>query len=399
MHASEERLVGSTTISLASSAIEAVHHRFEPKSERTELPMVKSWIFEIFMYPYDQDPHKFDPQLCKSLYDWKLEGWVAAEDQGYDGVFFSEHHFTPYSISPSPNLLVATLAQRTERMRLGVMANITAFHNPRRLAEEGAMLDHLTGGRLEVGMGRGVDEPEFIREGVRMEETRGRFEESVALIQKAWKEPVWSFDGQYYHYDNVSIWPRPLRSELPIWVTALSPTTVAWAARNSFRFTSVFSPPDQMREIFEGYTKAAAEVGREAEPTDMGVCRNVFIADSEQKARELAEPAFNLLFATFKEAAVFHDLDNVPQGYEHYQSFFRPFAGEGVSFDALVEMGLLCCGTPEQVRDQIVHQMETIGCGNFLYWGSWGDLSKEDTLRSYQLYGEHVIPALRTLKV
>lgn len=116
----------------------------------------------------------------QALYDWKLESWVAAEGQGFDGVFFSEHHFTPYSISPSPNLLVATLAQRTSRMNIGVMANITAFHNPRRLAEEGAMLDHLTGGRLEIGMGRGVDEPEFLREGVRMEETRARFEESVA---------------------------------------------------------------------------------------------------------------------------------------------------------------------------------------------------------------------------
>ncbi|MEJ2867281.1 LLM class flavin-dependent oxidoreductase [Actinomycetospora sp. OC33-EN08] len=361
--------------------------------------MVKSWLFEIFSYPYDPDPAKFDPQLCKELYDWKLDSWVAAEDLGFDGVFFSEHHFTPYSISPSPNLLVATLAQRTSRMQLGVMANITAFHNPRRLAEEGAMLDHLTGGRLEVGMGRGVDEPEFLREGVKMEETRGRFEESVALIQTAWKEPVWSYHGEYYHYDQVGIWPRPLRPELPIWVTALSPKTVSWAAQQNFKFTSVFSPTDEMRTIFEGYKKAAAEAGREAEPTEMGVCRNVFIADSEQEARDLAEPAFDNLFATFKEAAVFSDLDNVPAGYEHYQSFFRPFAGDSVSFDALVEIGAICVGTPQTVRDQIVSQVETIGCGNFLLWGSFGNLTKDQTMRSYQLYGEHVVPALQSLTV
>lgn len=361
--------------------------------------MVKSWLFEIFSYPYDQNPEKFDPQLCKELYDWKLDSWVAAEEQGFDGVFFSEHHFTPYSISPSPNLLVATLAQRTSRMSIGVMANITAFHNPRRLAEEGAMLDHLTGGRLEIGMGRGVDEPEFIREGVKMEETRARFEESVALIQAAWSQPSFTFHGDFYRYDDVSIWPRPLRPELPIWVTALSPATVAWAAQKGFRFTSVFSPTDQMRQIFEGYRKAAAEAGREAEPTDMGVCRNVFIADSEQEARDLAEPAFDALFAAFKEAAVFHDLENVPAGYEHYQSFFRPFAGEGVSFEALMEIGAICCGTPETVRDQIVAQMETIGCGNFLNWGSFGTLTKEQTLRSYRLFGEHVVPALHSLSV
>lgn len=361
--------------------------------------MVKSWLFEIFSYPYDPDPATFDPQLCKELYDWKLDSWIAAEQHGFDGVFFSEHHFTPYSISPSPNLLVATLAQRTERIRIGVMANITAFHNPRRLAEEGAMLDHLTGGRLEVGLGRGVDEPEFLREGVQMEETRARFEESVALIQAAWSKPRFTHKGEFYTYDDVSIWPRPLRPELPIWITALSPQTVAWAARQGFRFTSVFSPTEHMRTIFDGYRTAAAEAGREAQAGDMGVCRNVVIADSEQEARDIAEPAFDALFAAFKEAAVFHDLDNVPAGYEHYQSFFRPFAGEDVSFDALVAMGAICVGTPATVRDQIVGQMETIGCGHFLNWGSFGTLTKEQTLRSYRLYGEHVVPALHALDV
>lgn len=359
--------------------------------------MVKSWVFEIFSYPFNAPAEEFDPAVCKDLYDWKLDSWIAAEEYGFDGVFFSEHHFTPYSISPSPNLLVATLAQRTERMRIGVMANITAFHNPRRLAEEGAMLDYLTGGRLEVGMGRGVDEPEFIREGVNMEETRQRFEESVALIQAAWTQPKFSFDGDFYKYDNVSIWPRPMRGEIPIWVTALSPQTVEWAAQQGFRFTSVFTPTAVMKETFDVYKAAASDVGREATPDDMGVCRNVFIADSEQEARELAEPAFNALFATFKEAAVFSDLENVPQGYEHYQSFFRPFAGDGLSFDDLVAIGAICVGTPDQVRDQLVAQMEEIGCGHFLLWGSFGTLTKEQVMHSYKLFGEHVAPALHGL--
>ena len=361
--------------------------------------MAKSWVFEIFSYPYDPDPEKFDPQLCKDLYDWKLESWVASEGFGFDGVLFSEHHFTPYSISPSPNLLVATLAQRTSTLRVGVMANITAFHNPRRLAEEAAMLDYLTDGRLEWGLGRGVDEPEFLREGIKMEETRDRFEESVALMQAAWSNPVFTHKGQYYNYDSVSLWPRPMRPVLPIWVTALSPNTVAWAARNNFKFTSVFAPTSEMRSIFEGYQAAAAEAGREASPEDMGLCRNIFVAGSEQEARDVAEPAFNALFAAFKEAAVFHDLDNVPQGYEHYQSFFRPFAGEGVTFEDLRNLGIIVVGTPESVRDQLVDQVETIGCGNLLNWGSFGNMTKEQTMSSYQLYGEHVAPALRSLEV
>lgn len=363
------------------------------------MPKSKSWIFEIFNYPFNADPAKFDPQLCKELYNWKLESWIAAEHLGFDGVFFSEHHFTSYNVSPSPNLLVAALAQRTQSLRVGVMANITAFHNPRRLAEEAAMLDYLSGGRLEVGLGRGVDEQEFLKEGIPMEETRPRFEESLELITKAWYEPTFSHHGKFFDYDNVSIWPRPLRTELPLWITALSPSTVTWAAEKGYRFTSVFQSTAELKKVFDIYKDAAVAAGRQPQAADMGVCRNVVIADSDQEARDIAEPAFGLLFGLFKEAAVFHDLDHVPTGYEFYSSFFRPFVGGDVSFDALIDMGVICVGSPSTVRDQIVAQIEEIGCGHFLNWGSFGNMTREQTLRSYELYATNVIPALEDARV
>lgn len=261
------------------------------------------------------------------------------------------------------------------------------------------MLDYLTGGRLEVGLGRGVDEPEFIKEGVRMEDTRERFEESLALMSKAWAQPAFTHKGTFYNYENVGIWPRPMRSQLPIWVTALSPSTVSWAARQGYRFTSTFQPTSQLKTVFDGYKEAARAAGREALPQDMGVCRNVFIAETDEEARDAAEPALDHLFGLFKEAAVFHDLDNVPAGYEFYSSFFRPFAGGNVSFDDLIAIGAICVGSPATVRDQVVSQVEEIGCGNFLMWGSFGTLTKEQTMRSYELYAKNVIPSLRDAKV
>jgi alkanesulfonate monooxygenase SsuD/methylene tetrahydromethanopterin reductase-like flavin-dependent oxidoreductase (luciferase family) len=138
--------------------------------------VVKTYPFELLTYPYGNDPTSFDPGRCAEIYDSHFNIWIECKDLGYDGVFFSEHHFTAYNPSPSPNLLVAALAKPTSRMRLGVMCNVLPFHNPLRLAEETAMLDYLTGGRLEVGFGRGADAYEFEKMGIPHEETRGMFE-------------------------------------------------------------------------------------------------------------------------------------------------------------------------------------------------------------------------------
>jgi alkanesulfonate monooxygenase SsuD/methylene tetrahydromethanopterin reductase-like flavin-dependent oxidoreductase (luciferase family) len=361
--------------------------------------MTKSWIFEIFNYPYDPRPEAFDPKACQEVYDWHLESWVRAEELGFDGVLFSEHHFTAYNLSPSPNLLVAALAQRTKSIRLGVMANITAFHNPRRLAEETAMLDYLTHGRLEVGLGRGVDEQEFLKEGVPMEETRARFEEALELMHAAWSNPVFSHHGRFWNYREVSIYPRPLQPRPPIWITALSPQTVEWAARKGYRSACAFLPPAQMKEYFDLYRAAADEENNPTGPDQFAVLRNVFVADSDAEARDIAEPALDRLFALFKDAAVFHDLDHVPEGYEFYSSFFRPFAASDgpVTFKALQASGALCVGSPATVRDQLVAQAEEIGCGHIINWGTYGTLTKEQTIRSYELYAKEVIPALRAM--
>jgi alkanesulfonate monooxygenase SsuD/methylene tetrahydromethanopterin reductase-like flavin-dependent oxidoreductase (luciferase family) len=361
--------------------------------------MVNSFLFDIFQYPFDPNPKKFDPKLCQELYDWHLESWVQAESLGFDGVFFSEHHFTAYNLSPSPNLLVAALAQRTKRMRLGVMANIAPLHNPRRLAEESAMLDYLTNGRLELGFGRGVDEQEFLKEGIPMEENRARFEEALELMQLAWREPTFSYHGKYYDYEDVSLWPRPTRPELPLWITAISPSTQEWAARTGYKYTAAFKVASEIAADFKHYKEVARAAGRDPGPDDMGFLRIVFIADSDQEARDIAEPAVAHLFMLLKPAVIFHDLENVPAGYEFYQEFFRSFVGGDASFDDLINAGAVCVGSPSTVRDMVVSQVEEVGCNNFLMWSTWGTLTREQTVRSYELYARDVIPALRDLKV
>ena len=130
--------------------------------------------------------------------------------------------------------------------------------------------------------------------------------------------------------------------------------------------------------------------------------RNVFCADTDEEARAIAEPALNHMFGLFREAIVWDDLDHVPEGYstDFYQSFFRPFAGSGpVDWQVLVDLGIFVVGSPETVRDALEQQVQELGTGNLLVWGSFGTLTREQTIRSFELIGRDVIPALSGVSV
>jgi alkanesulfonate monooxygenase SsuD/methylene tetrahydromethanopterin reductase-like flavin-dependent oxidoreductase (luciferase family) len=142
-------------------------------------------IFDLCHYPYDNDPQRYDTALAAQVYEKHMEEWLAAERLGFDCIFLSEHHFTAYNLLPSPNVMLAALAARTERIRIGVMVNVVPFHEPLRLAEEAAMLDVLSHGRLEVGVGRGIDFQEVQKLGMDFDELRPRFQEGIELMLKA----------------------------------------------------------------------------------------------------------------------------------------------------------------------------------------------------------------------
>ena len=368
--------------------------------------MTTSWLFDLVHWPYGIEPQAFDPAVAAEVFDGHLAEWEHADQLGFDGLFLGEHHFTPYSMTPSPNVMLAAAAQRTSTMRLGIMINVLPFHEPLRLAEEIAMLDLLTHGRLECGLGRGVDAQEFMRKKMPMEEARPRFEEGLELMRTAWTSPTFAFDGKFTQLGESTIYPRPLQQPHPkIWITALSPETLRWAAQQDFPVSSIFLPVERTKAAFDTYREAALDAGREVGPDHFVQCRNVYIADSEQQAREEAEPAFNHLFGLFTEAAlptsqaVQSDVDTFYAGESHayYREFFRPFVTEGLTFNDLCAAGIMVVGTPEQVREQIVEQVRTTGAGHFMSWMCFGNLPMEKVRHSEELYAQHIMPTLRTI--
>ncbi|MET0486654.1 MAG: LLM class flavin-dependent oxidoreductase, partial [Candidatus Rokuibacteriota bacterium] len=222
----------------------------------------------------------------------EIEQMVWTEELGFDSIWLTEHHFIDYGLSVSPSVLAAAAAMRTQRVRIGLAAAILPFHDPIRLAEELALVDILSGGRLDVGVGRGNRPVEF--EGLRVPqiENRERFEETLAIMVKAWTEERFSFEGRHFTIPEVRVIPKPLqRPHPPLYVVCVSPDTVeATALRGLPMLNSILrGPVDQLISQRDTYVNACRKGGRsDAEIASLlshwGVSRHVYVAPTDAEA-------------------------------------------------------------------------------------------------------------------
>jgi alkanesulfonate monooxygenase SsuD/methylene tetrahydromethanopterin reductase-like flavin-dependent oxidoreductase (luciferase family) len=241
--------------------------------------MIKPWIFEFFATPFELI-ERFDAAASQRYFNAYLDLWASAEPAGFEGIFFSEHHFGA-SYSPSPNLLIANVALRTKTMRLGVLGVVPPYHTPWQLVEEIGMLDHLTGGRLEIGTAAGIPQ-ELAQVGIGMDEARARFDEAVAIMDKALAEPVISHHGKFWNFDNLRLTPRAIQEpHPPKWVTVVSESSARKAARRGAKISTAFHPQNKVIEIFDAYRDEAAKAGRKAGPDDLCIRRQVIMIEDE----------------------------------------------------------------------------------------------------------------------
>ena len=269
---------------------------------------MKIYNFDLLAYPHvpKEAPRTpvpsnyFDPVKGTANYKEHLEEMAYCEELGFDGVVFNEHHYSAYGTMPSPNLIAAALSQKTSRIKIGVLGNILPLRNhPVRVAEEYAMIDCLSNGRLIAGFVRGIP-PEYIWYGVNPEESRGRFEEAYDLIMTAWTQPVWSHEGKFFQLKDCAIWPRPLQQpHPPIWIAARSAESIEWCVKRHLPTAQVYQTTGQIEDTFGYYRKVARDEGWEATPDDFILCRHIYIDESDKKAQEVAEPAMRYFFTVF----------------------------------------------------------------------------------------------------
>src|SRR5215213_6656611 len=194
----------------------------------------------------------------------EVEQMVLSERLGFDSVWLTEHHYADYGLSSAPSVLLATLAARTTRIRLGMAVYVLPFHHPLRLAAETATLDILSRGRLVVGLGRGNRPLEFLGHGVPQDESRSRLEEGVEVLRQAWTQDRVSFQGRHWQIDDVPVYPKPVTQPHPPLAFAVSsPDSLQWAARNGFAIMSsgLFTPLEATLKQRQTYVAALQEAG------------------------------------------------------------------------------------------------------------------------------------------
>src|SRR3984957_7173405 len=164
--------------------------------------------------PYPLPRKHFKSEVAGRTYAEHLASWEEADRLGFDGIGFNEHHCSPYGLMNSPNLLASAAGPRTKRAKLLICGTLPPLHEPLRLAEELAMLDCLSGGRLVSGFARGIPR-EYQVHNVPLSDSRARFEEAFDIVTRAWTEDVFSYEGKFWSYKDVSIWPRPVQRPYP----------------------------------------------------------------------------------------------------------------------------------------------------------------------------------------
>jgi alkanesulfonate monooxygenase SsuD/methylene tetrahydromethanopterin reductase-like flavin-dependent oxidoreductase (luciferase family) len=323
-----------------------------------------------------------------------------AEELGFDEVWLTEHHFIDYGLAVDPATLAAAAASRTRRVRIGLAAAILPFHHPLRLAEQLALVDILSDGRLDVGVGRGNRPPEFRGYHVPQEESRERFDETVDVMIRAWTEDRFSHAGRFYTVPEASVVPKPVqRPHPPIYQVCVSKDGIentalrGWPMLNSVLFGSV----DQLVTNRDVYVDALKKAGRgPAEIAALlgrwGVSRQIYVAETDAEALAEAKDAELWYQESFRRFVL---PERIEDAHPALQPGFRTMAERlsAVRWETLVRE-TLAFGSPDTVARHI-ETMRQIGVGQVLCWMSFGGLPMDRVRRSMELFAHEVMPRFR----
>ena len=348
-------------------------------------------------------PNRFyDPQKGHALYNRYLDELEYGERLGFDGLCVNEHHQTAYGMMPSPIVTAAALARRTSRAKIAILGSAIPLRtHPLTLAEEHAMIDNITGGRLISGFVRGIG-AEYHITGVNPTISHERFHEAHDLIIKAWSEPgPFEWHSKHYHFEYVNLWPRPYQQpHPPIWIPSQgSRETIEFAAdpRHKYVYLQTFSPIKQVQRYLQLYRDTATRFGYTASPSQLGWASMVYVGDSDEQALAEAGPHFEIFRNRFLKKP-FEML--LPPGYTSRDSMKGMLAAKGditsnVDAKRAVDMGMFVCGGVQTVRETLLTYAREIGFGNLLTMLQFGTLPADLTRRNMERFAMDVMPWLK----
>ncbi len=330
----------------------------------------------------------------------ELDQIVWSEELGFDEIWLTEHHFINYGLSVDPAALAAAAASRTRRIRIGLAAAILPFHHPLRLAEQMALVDIISNGRLDVGVGRGNRPMEFRGFHVPQEESRDRFDEAVEILRRAWTEERFSYDGRFFKVPEVSVIPKPVqRPHPPLYQVCVSKDGIentalhGWPMLNSV----LFGPVDQLIANRETYVDTLKKAGRSAEEIKSllarwGVSRQIYVAETDARALAEAKDAELWYQESFRKFVV---PERIEEAHPSLQPGFRAMAERlsKITWEDLVAE-TLAFGSPDTVARHI-EVMRDLGVGQVMCWMNFGGLAQDKVRRSMELFAREVMPRFR----
>lgn len=375
------------------------------------------WFSHLMPYPHVPDgdaiesawvtlPNShYDPQVGRRLYSDYLDQLIAAERLGYDGVCVEEHHQSAYGTMPAPNLMAAWVAARTERIRIAIIGNSLPLQaNPLRTAEELAMLDVASGGRIVAGLVRGTG-MDYYSSSANPAWSNERFWEAHDLIVRAWTESgPFPWQGQHFDLQFVNPWPRPLQQpHPPIWLPGTGALeTVERAARRRYPFVMVLAAHWFTKTAFDLYRRAAEECGYEVDRSQLGAAIPVYVGETDERAHREARPHVEWLFRCGLKVPPHHWF---PPGYLTRKSFAEMLGAKAeydmkehweLTYDELLDQRYVIVGSADTVIERLTELTDDLGAGILLGAGGHiGSMPHAQALESMQRMAEEVFPYFR----
>jgi alkanesulfonate monooxygenase SsuD/methylene tetrahydromethanopterin reductase-like flavin-dependent oxidoreductase (luciferase family) len=304
---------------------------------------MKTGVLQFFSWPERRTD-------LAQVYARALERIETMDRTGYDAVWLAEHHFSSFSVCPSVHMMGMLAAARTTRLRIGTAVSLAPFYHPLRLAEEVALLDVLSGGRVNWGAGRGFARVEFENFGVPPEESNSRFRESVEIVLRAWQDERLHFAGTHFRFDGVEVLPKPMQQpHPPVWVAATSEGALDWAAGRGF---SILMDPHasapelgRKRRFYAERLKAA---GHSLDGRDLPMARLIALAPTAAEAAEVARRGAEWMVQSYF-------------GAQHRPVGVNDPTAPGTDPVQRYLDEVILHGTPARVLDEILRLREEIG--------------------------------------
>jgi len=327
------------------------------------------------------------------LYDERIAFAVAADEAGFYCLHVAEHHCTPLNMVPAPSVYLAAVARATKRIHFGPLVYLLPLYSPLRLIEETCMLDHLSRGRLEIGVGRGVSPFELRYNKIDHNESRDIFIDGYNCLVEGLTHDTLNYEGKYFTYKETPMALRPYQQPHPaFWYGSSNTTGAAWAGEHGMNFTAN-GPTEFAAKNIAAFKTALEKHGGVARPKPefaggvaIGALRHIVVAATDGEARRIAKPAFEHHLASLNWLRNRHGSAagglNVPRGQ---------------TFEDGVTEGAAIAGSPATVIDALARQAEALGSNYLLAYLFFGAMSNADARRSLDLFAEKVMPAIEKI--